>query len=152
MADGDIEISSDGAFKCKNSLISGVLILDNIEGLSSLMSGFYNCKHLKEIDLSKVNTSNVTSMMQMFSGCNNLASLDLSNFNTIKVELIDGMFQGCSSLEHLDISGFDFSNISQGKTSAFEGVPTNCEVLVKDEIAINWIATNAPQMTNVKIK
>ena len=117
-----------------------------------MRTGFYICKYLEEIDLSKVNISNVTSMMKMFSGCNKLASLDLSNFNTIKVELIDGMFQGCSSLEHLGISGFDFSNVVQGKLPVFEGAPTNCEVLVKDEAAMNWMATNAPQMTNVRIK
>jgi len=33
----------------------------------------------------------------------------------------------------------------------FNTVPTNCEIIVADDIARRWITTRFPQLTNVKI-
>ena len=48
---------------------------------------FYNCKSLKELNLSNFNTQNVTNMFCMFECCESLKELNLSNFN-IKMLLI----------------------------------------------------------------
>ncbi|MDE7425116.1 MAG: BspA family leucine-rich repeat surface protein [Lachnospiraceae bacterium] len=67
---------------------------------------------VKEIDLSKFDTSNVTTMQGMFQGCNNLLNLDVSKFNTENVESMKSMFAYCFNLQNLDLSGFGTSNVT----------------------------------------
>ena len=43
---------------------------------------FYNCTSLKELELSKFDTSNVIDMNEIFYGCESLRELNLSNFKT----------------------------------------------------------------------
>ena len=76
----------------------------NYNGLFSYYTG-------TELDVSKLDTSNVTSMNHMFGGCTNLTSLDVSNFNTNKVQDMTWMFSSCEKLTELDISSFDLNNI-----------------------------------------
>ena len=54
---------------------------------------FYNCKSLKELNLSNFNTINVVSMRAMFWGCSSLKELNISNF---KINEATYMFEGCS--------------------------------------------------------
>ena len=74
------------------------------------MGGMFNqCHSLKELDLSNFDTSKVTDMGYMFSDCTSLKSLDLSNFNTSQVTDMSYMFYECSALTSLDVSMFDTS-------------------------------------------
>lgn len=78
---------------------------------------FSNCT---EMDLNKLDTSNVDDMYGMFEGCKALKALDLSNFDTSNVDgkgnydfsnSMVNMFQNCSSLVSLDLSNFETSGI-----------------------------------------
>ncbi len=92
---------------------------DNLENLDvskldttnvTCMGGMFNhCRSLKELDLSNFDTSKVTDMGYMFSDCTFLKSLDLSNFNTSQVTDMSYMFYECSALTSLDVSMFDTS-------------------------------------------
>ncbi len=73
---------------------------------------FYNCDGLRNVDLSKLDTSDVTDMSSMFDGCNGLTSLDLSNFDTSKVTNMSYMFEHCSGLTSLGVSNFDTSKVT----------------------------------------
>ena len=53
---------------------------------------FYECKSLKELNLSNFNTNNVINMEYMFCGCSSLQELNLSNFNTSNVYNMNRMF------------------------------------------------------------
>lgn len=70
---------------------------------------FASCSGLKALDLSQFDTSRVTDMSYMFSGCSKLKSLDVSSFDTSKVTGMSLMFQGCKSLTILNVSSFDTS-------------------------------------------
>ena len=73
---------------------------------------FYNFQGY-EIDLSKINTSNVTTMNSAFNGCLNVKTLNLSNFNTSKVTDMYSMFYGTKNMiGKLDLSNFDTSNVT----------------------------------------
>ena len=72
---------------------------------------FYNCKYLRNLDLSDFNTENVEDMSYMFFGCSKLTYLNLSNFNTAKVTSMFCMFNGCKSLKELDLSDFNTGNV-----------------------------------------
>ena len=127
------------------------LITDNVTNMSGV---FYYCTSLKNIDVSRFNTSNVTRMDQMFYYCSALTSLDLSNFDTSNVTNMYQMFYNCKSLTHLDIRNFDFTNATDyGQmfgSSTSNYVPDNCEIIVKDDIAKEWLASNHSRLTNVK--
>ena len=58
---------------------------------------FKNCNSLKNLDLSKFDTSKVTNMGYIFYMCESLTSLDLSNFDTTKVTTYTSMFTSVPS-------------------------------------------------------
>lgn len=137
-------------FGCSN------LIDVNLQGFdtsntTSLESFFAYCTSLTSLDLSSFDTSKVTDMVAMFNNCTSLTSLDLSNFDTSKVTKIYTMFQNCSSLTYLDISGFTFGE-KLNYTDMFDGVPDNCEILVKSDVEKQWITSKFANLTNVKVK
>ena len=81
---------------------------------------FGDCRSLKSLDLSGLDTSNVTDMSRMFENCSSLESLDLSGLDTSNVEDMSRMFENCSSLESLDLSGLDASG-AKGMSEMFKG-------------------------------
>lgn len=119
--------------------------------VTEMYTMFGNCYNLTSLDLSSFNTSNVTGMGWMFQNCSSLTDLDLSNFDTSKVTNMMNMFSGCGNLTNLDISNFDFSSVTD-YTSMFDDIPVNCEILVKDQTAKDWITSKFSTLTNVKIK
>ena len=74
---------------------------------------FYDCRSLRELDFSTLDTSSVKDMEGMFYGCSSLAALDLSAFDTSNVTGMGNMFKWCMSLKELDISSFDTSKINE---------------------------------------
>lgn len=129
----------------------------NTSNVTNMEGIFRECKSLTSLNLSNFNTKNVTLMGGVFIGggmfynCSKLTSLDLSNFDTTNVTNMTNMFFGCSQLQHLDISNFDFTNVAN-YNKMFNGVPANCEILVKDETAKTWITSKFTNLTNVKVK
>ena len=79
--------------------------------LDSMEKLFENCKNLKEIDLSQVNTKNVTTMAEMFIDCTQLTSVDLSKLDTSKVINMKSMFNGCFNLESINLNNIDTSKV-----------------------------------------
>ena len=110
---------------------------------------FSGCSKLTSLDVSNFDTSNVTNMRQLFYNCSGLTSLDVSNFDTSKVTNMYSMFRECRSLTNLDIRNFDFSNVTS-YSSMFTGIPANCLIIVKDDIAKTWITSKFTTLTNVK--
>lgn len=85
---------------------------------------FEGCSKLEEIQLKKIQTSNVEDMSSMFSGCINLKSLNLLSFDTSKVISMESMFSNCHSLKSIDLSNFKTPKLINIK-SMFE----NCKQL-----------------------
>ena len=59
---------------------------------------FQNCKELKYLDVSSLDTSDVDNMSYMFDNCKSLISLNLTYFNTQKVYRFDLMLFYYTSL------------------------------------------------------
>ena len=91
-----------------------------IEGMENLNTAkvqdmsymFYDCRALKELDLSACNTANVTNMSQMFYGCHTLKDLDLSSFNTANVTDMKNMFNGCRFLNNVNLLSFNTEKVT----------------------------------------
>lgn len=141
-----------------NYMFSGCYLLTSLDlsnfntnSVTSIALMFFNCESLVSLNLSSFDTSNVTNMNGVFRGCKSLRELDLSNFNTSEVTGMTGMFQDCTSLTKLDISGFDFTNVTS-YTDVFTSVPSDCEILVKDQTTKDWVLARRSDLTNVQIK
>ncbi|MBR0427941.1 MAG: BspA family leucine-rich repeat surface protein [Clostridia bacterium] len=74
---------------------------------------FYKCVKCTNIDVSKIDTSNVTNMGAMFSYCSELKELDVSSFDTQNVNIMTSMFNRCSQLTRLDIRNFNTSKVTK---------------------------------------
>lgn len=112
----------------KNSIISATIKKTVIA--KTTQKAFYDCKSLRSIDLSGLDTSSVTDMSFMFSGCSKLSSLDLSSLDTSKVTGMWSIFSGCSSLASLDLSGLDTS-----KTTSMSSMFSGCSNLASLDLS-----------------
>ena len=127
------------------------LDVSNLEIMDFMFSG---CNNLINLDLSMWQTSHITSMQTMFSNCRALKTLNLSNFTLDSIAKPSGiyhMFNNCTSLEKLDIRNMVLSDISSEIMTFISGVPTTCEIIVKDSIEKEWWNTTYPDYTNIKI-
>ena len=95
--------------------ISGLKEVDaskvDTSNVTNMSDMFGWCRSLKTVDVSGFDTSNVTDMSYMFSDCN-LSSLDLSGFDTSNVTSMLGMFDCCEKLTSINLSSFDTSNVT----------------------------------------
>ena len=84
--------------------------IKNIDRSCSYMFSGLKCQ---QIDLTKIDTSNVTEMSSMFYGCSGLTSLDVSHFDTSQVTNMMDLFRNCSSIETLiGIENFDTRQVT----------------------------------------
>ena len=118
----------------------------NVTNMSNM---FTSCSNLTSLDLSIFDTNNVINMSYMFSACSSLTSLDLSSFNTSSVTNMSSMFRNCSKLTNLNISNFDFTKVIS-YSNIFDNVPSNCEIIVKDDTSKEWVLAIRSDFINVK--
>ena len=100
------------------------------------MSWMFKNSEVKNLDLSNFDTTNVETMSQMFQSCSSLVELDLSSFDTSNVTNITSMFYGCSNLRYLNMQNAEFHATHYDQMFSFT---SNLKVIVKDEIAKEWI-------------
>lgn len=102
------------------------------------------------------NTAKVTSMIRMFAGRKGLTSLDLSMFTNNGQVATGNMFYNCVNLTHIDLRGMSLNlNTTVGVaymfgSSSSNGVPDNCEIIVKDQASKTWVNNKFSRLTNVK--
>ena len=73
---------------------------------------FNDLTSIKEIDLSKFDSSKITTMYRMFNGCTNLEKIIFGNINTSSVNNMKELFQNCKKLTSIDVSKFDTSQVT----------------------------------------
>ena len=73
---------------------------------------FSGLSNIKEVDLSKFDSSNIVSTYAMFMDCSSLEYINFTNFNTSKVSNMISMFQRCRKLKTLDITCFNTSSVT----------------------------------------
>ena len=82
----------------------------NTSNVINMSYMFYNCKSLRELNISQFDTSKVIDMSYMFYNCYSLSELKLTKFNFYNVLNMTHMFDGCTSLINLDIPNLDIKN------------------------------------------
>ena len=127
----------------------------NVQGITDTSDLLSGCVNLIEVDLSRLDTSNVTRMSHMFWNCKRLTTLDLSNFDTKNVHNVDLMFGWCSNLTDLDVSGFDTSSLTHAY-GMFEGCAslTNLDVNGFDTSQMNcmdYMFGKCSSLTNLDV-
>lgn len=124
----------------------------NTTNTTNIKDLFYNCSELLKIDTSTSNnfvTEKVTTMEEMFGGCTKITEINLSNFYTPVLKNTSFMFSECYALQKLDIRNMTFDNVTS-HTNMFKNVPSNCEIIVKDDTQKTWITSKFSNLTNVK--
>jgi len=79
---------------------------------------FSDCKSVKTVDFSALNTRNVVDTTRMFEYCDNLTGI--TGFNTFNVTKMASMFHNCGSLTSSTVSGLDTRNVTN-MNSMFAG-------------------------------
>ena len=106
-----------------NDILSSVIAANNgSKDLSWLFGGY---KHLRDIDLSELNTSQTTSLQGLFYHCNRLKRVDFSKSNTNRCVTFESLLDGCSSLTEACFGG-KFSTCSE---TSFKEMFRDCSSL-----------------------
>lgn len=123
----------------------------DVTNLIDMDNCFYYCTKLIDLDLSRwVTTNKFKVIKSAFYNCMYLTRLDLRGFVTDSVTNMDATFGQCYSLKYLDIRNFNFSNVTSS-TNTFKGMPADCEIIVKDDTARDWILSHSTNgFTNIK--
>ena len=104
-------------FKGCTNLIEVDLSKLDASNLEDLDSAFEDCPNLKFANLNLQNGTKVGSMENSFNGCHNLENVDLTEFEPKKNVSIQNMFKNCLNLNYVDLSNFhtyNFANIFLG--------------------------------------
>lgn len=122
------------------------------QSITDMSSMFNGCNALTTVNFGNFYTGNVTTMNSMFMVCRSLTTLDLSSFTSDSLTNIYNMFGNCTSLQHLDMRNFVFSTQANNPfgTSSSNGVPSGCEIIVKDNTEKAWVLSMRSDFTNVK--
>ena len=123
----------------------------NTSNVTTISQAFYNCSKLTNLDLSSFDTSSNTNMYETFKDCIKLESLDLSSWDTSNVTNMTNAFHNCEKLKYLDMRKADFSKVTaNGSQNVFSSVPADCEIIVKDDTAREWVLARKSSFTNIK--
>lgn len=109
------------------SKLSVIDVSDFDTSAATTLAAMFSACSVKQLDLSKFNTSNVIHMNNMFTACWSLSSLDVSNFNTSKVTNMYAMFSYTGSLKSLDLTSFDTSNV-ENMARMFHACPATLNI------------------------
>lgn len=82
--------------------VKGLEMID-ASGVENLAGAFYNCKSMKEIDLSAWHLERLVNANGMFNGCTALQSVKFSRYGIPAVESCTSMFDGCIALTEVDM-------------------------------------------------
>ena len=85
----------------------------DVSNVTDMTSMFAQCKSLKSVDVSGWDTSKVEGMAMMFWNCSSLEALDVSHWNTVRVKTTQSMFNSCTSLAALDVSSWNMGNLEK---------------------------------------
>ena len=77
----------------------------------NVAGAFSNCKRLRSIDLSMLDTSRARDLMRLFYGCSSLESLDLSAFRFENAVRLRSMLMGCTALRSVTFGEVDTSGV-----------------------------------------
>lgn len=92
--------------------INNLSLLDTSD-TTSISFMFYECRSLKNVDISSLNNEKVTDISGLFYMCSALETINgLDTLYTSGVTNMYGMFAYCSSLTSLDVARFDTSKVT----------------------------------------
>lgn len=108
------------------------------------MAGMFKaCTGLTELNLNSFDTSNTTTMYEMFTNCYKLTNLSIDNFNTSKVTNMDSMFNTCKLLTALNLKHFNTS-----KVTTMHSMFRNCYAITELDLS-NFNTSNVKEMVSM---
>ena len=140
--------SPTGNWWAESFSLSDMAKAEIIASASKYSYMFSGCKWVYLPKVSTNGTINNLFLTYMFSNCEKVTSLDLSGM-VGTVGRMGSMFAGCSALTHIDIRGLIMHECGI-YSSAFNSVPTDCEIIVKDTTEKEWLLSKFSSLTNVK--
>lgn len=138
--DGIQPLNMSGWFNGCSNLVNVDLGRLDTSQVSNMSYVFDTCENLTSAGISSIsgwNTMNVTNMMCMFLGCKSLTSLDLSKWNTENVTFLNNMFGTCPNLTSLNLSGWNTKQVNL-TGSGVSHLFEKCDKLDSITLGQNW--------------
>ena len=160
-----LDTSSWGGYSPESTSAGSFGLSQFLNGCSSLVSvdfsglqGYFStgdgnfmkdCSSIERVDMSGmlIGGGTYSSLARAFMDCTSLRQLILCGGDPYN---ITSMCNGCTSLEYLDMRNLNVAGANI-YSNAFDGVPANCEIIVKDTSNLNWVKAQRSDFTNVHI-
>ena len=136
----------------------------DVSNVKTMISTFYACKALQNLDLSKWNVENVTTIWWLFNGCLALESLDLSNWHLNSCIDHTEVFKNCKVLSNITMKNSNYNTVNNiianlptktadsPGTLIIDGVEGHDQVNVDEAAAKHWIVEHKYDMTDFNKK
>lgn len=122
----------------------------NTSNFVNFIEIFSSCQFLTEIvGINNWNVSNAQRFTSLFENCARLERIDLSNWEAPSLNTTSRMFVMCSQLKFIDVRKLNFTNVTS-YSNMFNGVPSDCLIIVKDQVNKDWFASKFSSLTNVQ--
>ena len=141
------ETSASRNWSSVASKVKKVKFVDEIKPTST-QQWFYQFSNCTEMDLRKLNTSQVTNMYSMFYGCLSLTTLDVSGFDTSNVTNMSQMFCGGTGKTYMALQALDVSHFDTSKVTDMTSMFWNCIHIETLDVS-NWNTSNVTSMSSV---
>ena len=105
-------------------------------------------KNIPSLTFDNCVLSNGKTMGKIIGSFLKETKLIFKNCTTAPSTSFERMFYGTGRTE-VDLSGIDFTNVTS-YSFMFSNVPTDCEIIVKDDAARTWITEKFSTLTNIK--
>lgn len=137
-------------FKYCTSLVSVDFSEFRESAVTSIAYMCSECSALETLDMGNLKTPNLKTVTYAFNKCTNLKRLILTNMTIPNATNVSYMFNMCESLEYLDIRSMEFPGTITTNTRMIAQVPFDCEIIVKDDTARNYLLSLNNTLTNIK--
>ena len=94
-------------------------------------------------------TFDVGNVVNMFRDCTSITSIDMSGATSTTINSTANMFYNCKALMYLDIRNLHFDAVTNS-SGMFTNVSADCEIIVADDTAKEWVLAIRSDFTNVK--
>lgn len=117
----------------------------NVTDMSKM---FYNCRELRQLDVSKWDASSATDADLMFAGCGQLQTLDISKWNVSNVTKVTSMFSNCNSLQSI-IGNRTIDDVLENNISALNGlkVALSLNTTILDRASLRAVINGLADLT-----
>jgi len=101
----------------------------NFTNVKNIEGLFKLCDNLEKVNMNNMNLTNINSLKEIFACCDKLKEINLKGAKFINIKDITGLFRGCKSIKDIDLSFLKTQDDKSLEIEEMESLFLGCENL-----------------------